>query len=119
MVVNGPAPWRARASWEGLKPDVRAAARVEKEQQRWLVEMAIPAAGMKLAPRFGLNLARERRPMEVLELSAWSPTGGSFGQPERFGIGVMEGDLPQTAAAKPELRLGVSRYSVSNTPTLT
>lgn len=90
------------------KPPVEAAARVEPEKQRWLVELAIPAAGMGLAPRFGLNFARERRPMEVLELSTWSPTGGPFGQPERFGLAVLAGDLPEAGAVTPKLGLAVS-----------
>jgi hypothetical protein len=97
------------------KPEVRAGARVEKEQRRWLVELAIPVADLKLAPRFGLNFARERRPMEVLELSTWSPTGDSFSQPERFGLGVIEGDLPEAAMAKAELSLSASPgYSLSS-----
>jgi len=101
------------------KPDVRAAAKVEKEQRRWLVELAIPVADLKLAPRFGLNFARERRPMEVLELSTWSPTGGGFGQPERFGTAVIEGDLPQAQTATPELALSVAPgYSLSATDDL-
>ncbi|NLF19078.1 MAG: hypothetical protein GX595_17765 [Lentisphaerae bacterium] len=101
------------AAWQ---PAVRAAARVEPAQQRWVVELAIPTAGLTLGPRFGLNLARERRPMEVLELSAWSPTGGSFGQPERFGVAVLSGDLPQAAAAPASLEMQITPgYALTTT----
>lgn len=90
------------------KPEVRAAAKVEPERQRWTVELAIPVADLPLAPQFGLNFGRERRPLEVLELSTWSVTGGPFGRPERFGIAVVEGDAPAAAALPPKIELTLS-----------
>ena len=54
--------------------------------------------------------------MEVLELSAWSPTGGSFGQPERFGVAVLSGDLPQAAAAPASLEMQITPgYALTTT----
>jgi len=53
----------------------------------WFVEIAIPLRNVGLTGNvFGLNLCRERRPMEAMELSCWCPTGGSFRQPEKFGV---------------------------------
>ena len=90
------------------RPEVKAAAKVDRPGNRWLVELAIPVADLNLAPRFGLNLGRERRPTEVMELSTWSVTGGPFSRPDRFGLAVIEGDLPEAPKVQPELRLAVS-----------
>ena len=66
-------------------PDVKVA--VSRGTDRWFVEFSIPLKDLKLAgSSFGFNVCRERRPLEVFELSCWSPTGGSFGQPSRFGL---------------------------------
>ena len=68
--------WRARSA---------AAARTEAEA--WFVELAIPLADVGLTGSvFGINLCRERRPMETLELSCWRPTGGTFRQPHKFAL---------------------------------
>ena len=76
------------ASDPGWKPASRAAARVGEDS--WTVELAIPLADLGLAQSsFGLNLCRERRPMETLELTCWSPTGGQFGKPDRFGLATI------------------------------
>ncbi|MBI4979840.1 MAG: hypothetical protein HZC28_20340 [Spirochaetes bacterium] len=78
-------------SWNAA---VKAKALVDREKKQWTAEIAIPAAGMTLTPRFGINFCRERRPVDSFELSSWSPTGQSFKRPERFGIAVIEGDIP-------------------------
>lgn len=57
-------------------------------KDRWFLEVGIPMAELQLKGKtFGLNVCRERRPIEVFELSCWSPTNGSFGQPAFFGVG--------------------------------
>jgi hypothetical protein len=55
----------------------------------WTVELAAPLADLGITGPFGFNVCRERRPMETLELSCWSPTGGGFGRPERFGVATL------------------------------
>ncbi|MCC7492836.1 MAG: carbohydrate-binding family 9-like protein [Fimbriimonadaceae bacterium] len=87
---------------------VRAAARVEPALKRWVAELAIPVANLRLEPRFGLNFGRERRPLEVLELSSWAVTGGPFGRPERFGLAVTQGDLPLDGLVEPQVSLSLS-----------
>lgn len=99
---------RIGAGGRAWRPEVKAAARIDEPGRRWLAELAIPVADLNLAPRFGLNFGRERRPLEVLELSTWSATGGPFGQPDRFGLGVLSGPLPAGTAAKPSLSLALS-----------
>lgn len=66
------------------RPAVAAVA-VQGEMS-WTVEIRVPLSELNLAgSTFGLNLCRERRPTEVMELLCWSPTGGKFGQPDKFG----------------------------------
>ena len=66
------------------QPSVTAAA--VRGDATWSAEVRIPLADINLAgSTFGLNFCRERRPTEVMELSCWSPTGGRFGQPDKFG----------------------------------
>ncbi len=77
--------WRAKS---------KAAARVGKAA--WFVELAIPKRDLGLTGNaFGLNLCRERRPLETLELSAWRPTGGAFRQPSKFGVARIGGSFIQ------------------------
>lgn len=90
------------------KPAVQAKAALDRPGNRWLVELAIPVGDLHLAPRFGLNIGRERRPTEVMELSTWSVTGGGFGQPARFGLAVIDGELPEAPRVQPQLGLAVS-----------
>jgi hypothetical protein len=79
----------ANANW---RPEVLRGVRVEPEQKRWVVEVGVPIASLGLsANTFGLNVCRERRPLESLELSCWSPTGDGFGVPERFGVASIGG----------------------------
>lgn len=76
-------------SWQ---PAIQRAAKVDKNNKRWIVELGIPLGSLGLSSNvFGLNLCRERRPMESLELSCWSPTGQGFGHPERFGVATIGG----------------------------
>ena len=66
------------------KPELKSAATRGKD--RWFVEIAIPMGELQIkGTTFGLNVCRERRPIEIFELSCWSPTGGPFAQPARFG----------------------------------
>lgn len=69
-------------------PVVQRAARVG--EGAWYAELSVPVAELGLTgTTFGLNLCRERRASGGLELSCWSPTGGGFSQPERFGLATM------------------------------
>ncbi|MBM3476116.1 MAG: hypothetical protein FJX75_22835 [Armatimonadetes bacterium] len=72
--------WRAQSE---------AAAKVGTDA--WTVELAVPLADLGITGPFGFNVCRERRPMETLELSCWSPTGEAFGVPERFGVATLGG----------------------------
>lgn len=61
-----------------------------RAKDRWFVEVAIPLTALKLkGDSFGFNVCRERRPLEVMELTCWSPTGVSFGNQGRFGTATM------------------------------
>lgn len=74
------------------RPAVERGARVDKPGKRWFVELGIPMSSLGLTSNvFGLNVARERRPLESLELSSWSPTGQGFGVPSRFGVASIGG----------------------------
>ena len=86
IVVNslGKQYW-SDADAPGWRAQSVAAAKVASDA--WCVELAIPLRNAGLTGNvFGLNLCRERRPMETLELSCWQPTGGMFRQPEKFGL---------------------------------
>ncbi len=81
-------------------------------EDSWTVEMAIPMAELGITGgQFGLNVCRERRPMETLELSCWSPTGGAFGQPSMFGIA----SIGQAWLKVPPALLGENPISVTMT----
>ncbi len=62
-------------------------AAVRREADRWTVELRLPWRALGRMPNqddtWRLNVCRSRR--TEYELSAWSPTGGGFHQPERFG----------------------------------
>jgi hypothetical protein len=82
----GKVSWNSPAD-PGWRPQILRGAAVDAAGKRWNVEIGVPLSGLTLtANTFGLNVCRERRPLESLELSCWSPTGGSFGTPERFGV---------------------------------
>lgn len=50
--------------------------------------------------------------MEVMELSCWSPTGGSFGSPERFGLASL-GQAWIGALSVPEAKLGANSFTAT------
>ena len=86
IVVNslGKQYWKASDDSRWRAKSVAAA---RKGDKAWTVELRIPLADLGLAQTtFGFNVCRERRPLESLELSCWSPTGGGFCAPERFGV---------------------------------
>jgi len=64
--------------------------------------------------QFGLNVCRERRPMETLELSCWSPTGTRFAVPDRFGLAGL-GQSWITAFTVPPAKIGTNTFSVTLT----
>ncbi|MEI6502361.1 MAG: hypothetical protein WCP21_15225, partial [Armatimonadota bacterium] len=72
--------------------DLQRAAAIDRAGKRWTMEMGIPLGALGLTSNvFGFNIARERRPLESLELSCWSPTGTGFGVPQRFGVASLGG----------------------------
>lgn len=91
IAVNPLGTILADGSYKDWNPAVKAASSINKEKQEWIVELAIPVGDLKLAPKFGLNFNRERRPKDaLLELSSWVMTRGSFARPERFGTAVVK-----------------------------
>lgn len=85
------------AKWQ---PKVKVAAKVMAD--RWRVELVLPLEDIQAtATTFGFNLCRERRPTEVFELSCWSPTGGRFGEPSRFGIASLGASFFQSVTLGP------------------
>lgn len=74
---------RAQAGWN-LPAQVAA----QRGEQEWTVELACPLTalkrgGVQLGERWRVNFGREERPHG--ELSAWSPVGRRFHQPDKFG----------------------------------
>ena len=93
------------------KPSLKTAA--SRGDDRWMVEMAIPLADLKIKGRlFGFNVCRERRPLEVFELICWSPTGERFGEPRRFGEAHFERSLLSSVNLN-DVKPGNSRMTVS------
>ena len=73
------------AKWQ---PKIQVATQVLED--KWRVELVLPLADLQAtSTSFGFNLCRERRPTEIFELSCWSPTGGGFGEPARFGVATL------------------------------
>lgn len=91
IAVNPHGFYLTDGSYKDWDPDIKTAATINGEKQEWIVEIGIPVGDLNLAPQFGLNFNRERRPKDaLLELSSWAMTGGSFGRPERFGTAVIK-----------------------------
>ncbi len=93
------------------KTDIKAVGKVEKDNRRWIVEMCISLRDVDLGNRIGLNFCRERRPLNIYELSSWAVTGRTFRIPERFGIGILSGDTGNVAKVdnvKPEISLDLT-----------
>jgi len=58
----------------------------------WSAEFSLPLSSLGLTGTdFGLNICRERRAGGGTELSCWSPTGGGFQQPRKFGVASLPG----------------------------
>ncbi len=71
-------------------PEVARAARVGEDA--WFAEFALPLSALGLTGTdFGLNICRERRAGGGNQLSCWSPTGGGFHEPARFGLASLPG----------------------------
>ena len=71
-------------------PDVERAARIG--HNAWSVEFSLPLRDLGLTGSdFGLNLCRERRAAGGNRLSCWTPTGGGFLQPSKFGLATLQG----------------------------
>lgn len=86
-----------RGEWEAK---VTRAARVGDDA--WFAELAMPMSDVGLTgTNFGLNICRERRAGggDDVELSCWSPTGGGFHQPDRFGLASLPGGYLQAFCA--------------------
>ncbi|MFW5868580.1 MAG: hypothetical protein ACOCX2_12225, partial [Armatimonadota bacterium] len=76
-----------RGEWD---PEVTSAARIGEDA--WMGEFSMPMSSLGVTgTEFGLNFARERRAAGDLQLSCWSPTGGGFHQPGKFGLASLPG----------------------------
>ncbi len=76
-----------RTEWQ---PDVIASARIADDA--WTGEIALPMADLGIiGTDFGINFCRERKAGGGNDLSCWSPTGGSFNQPGKFGLATLPG----------------------------
>ncbi|MGI5924928.1 MAG: glycoside hydrolase domain-containing protein [Lentisphaeria bacterium] len=68
-----------------MSPRIKVATKMGADS--WTVELSIAIADLGIPGQsFGFNLCRERRPLEVMELTCWSPTGSKFGTPKCFGV---------------------------------
>jgi hypothetical protein len=76
-----------RGEWN---PEVTSAARIG--DGAWVGEFALPMASLGVTGTdFGLNFCRERKAGGGNDLSCWSPTGGGFHQPGKFGLASLPG----------------------------
>lgn len=90
FVINSIGTVATLSRGEDWRPEVARAAVVGEDA--WSVEFALPISSLGLTgSEFGLNLCRERRAGGDLHLSAWSPTGGGFLEPARFGLASLPG----------------------------
>lgn len=88
LVVNSLGTYYAGGNIGIWRPEVKTGTSLGKD--KWTVEIAIPMKDLKIkGSAFGFNVCRERRPLEVFELSCWSPTGETFGEPSRFGTAYL------------------------------
>jgi len=112
VLVNalGVQGWNDSTDSKWRAASVAAAKRLD---DRWTVELSIPMADLGLTGnQFGFNVCRERRPMETMELSCWSPTGGAFGQPDRFGLASL-GQAWIGGISVPPASIGVNSFTVT------
>lgn len=71
-------------------PEVTASARIGDDA--WTGEFALPMSSLGITgTEFGINFCRERKAAGGNQLSCWSPTGGGFHQPGRFGLASLPG----------------------------
>lgn len=76
-----------RGEWD---PAVTAEARIGDDA--WMGEFALPMSSLGITGAdFGINFCRERKAGGGNELSAWSPTGGGFHEPGKFGLASLPG----------------------------
>ncbi len=72
--------------------DAPVARAVSIGEDAWFAEFSVPLSALGLTgTEFGLNICRERRAGGGTELSCWSPTGGGFHQPGKFGLAGLPG----------------------------
>ncbi len=112
LVVNalGKYTFLNQMNGKKLSPRIQAAAKMGAES--WTVELSIALADLGIPGQsFGFNLCRERRPLEVLELTCWSPTGTMFGTPECFGVARF-GRRSLSLATSDGLQLGGNQIPV-------
>lgn len=111
LVINSVGSVTTISRGEDWSPQVDRAARVADDA--WYVEFALPVADLGLTGNeFGLNLCRERRVEGDLQLSAWSPTGGAFLEPGRFGLALLPGNYLGDSALG-EAMLGQNELTVT------
>ena len=71
-------------------PEVTAEARIG--EGAWVAEFALPMSSLGVTGTdFGINFCRERKAGGGNDLSCWSPTGGGFHQPGKFGLASLPG----------------------------
>ncbi|MFH1903920.1 MAG: sugar-binding protein, partial [bacterium] len=86
-------------------------------ERAWTIEMSIPFQSFGLSsPKIGdewrINLCREEKPYK--ENSCWSPTGGGFHKPSRFGtISFGEMSLGSRMASLGNLQKGKNHLKIS------
>ncbi len=69
--------------WES---EIKSEGKIDIKNQRWVVEVAIPLDDIPIKGQFRFNVCRARRPLDVYELYAWSPTNGNFSSTDKFGL---------------------------------
>lgn len=112
LVVNALGKYTFLNQLNGKKmtPRINAAAKMGADS--WTVELSIAIADLGIPGQsFGFNICRERRPLEVMELTCWSPTGSKFGTPECFGVARF-GRRGLSLASADALKLGDNPISV-------
>lgn len=119
IVVNSLGVYYTGSSNGNWKPKLQTAA--YRGSDKWSVEISIPLSILKFTGNgFGLNICRERRPLEVFELSCWSPTGPIFASPERFGSAlfgmswIREVKTDKVCVGKGELEIHVVNPDMKN-----
>lgn len=72
------------------QPEVQRGASIGEDA--WFAEFSLSLDDLGITGAdFGVNFCRERRASGDLQLSCWSPTGGAFNEPGRFGLASLPG----------------------------